>query len=141
MFLNYTEGTFTPDNLTRLADQITRDGEELEKLPLTDYVLSTTWVYAREYPKAHVFHGGKPGGNKFVALDINVIQGGYSATTKMELIRRVTDAIEKYGSLPAGQPRRVYVLIREVAEANWGFDGQLINLEALRDPPTDAEPL
>ena len=141
MFLNYTAGTFTPDALNRLADQITRDGEELEKLPLTDYVLSTTWVYAREYPEAQVYHGGKPGGNKFVALEINVIQGGYSATTKAELIKRVTDAIGQHGNLPTGEPRRVYVIIREVAEANWGFDGVNINLEALRDPPTAAKPL
>ena len=30
MFLNYPEGTFTPQNLNKLADQMTRDGEELE---------------------------------------------------------------------------------------------------------------
>jgi uncharacterized C2H2 Zn-finger protein len=107
MFLNYTEGAFTTDSLNLLVEQITRDGEELEKLPLTDYVLSTTWVYTREYPKAHVYHGGKPGGESFIALDINVIQGGSNATTKLELIKRVTDAIGKHGNLPEGQPRRV----------------------------------
>ena len=141
MFLNYTKGTFAPDALNQLANRITRDGDELEKIPLTDFNLSTTWVYAREYPKTHVFHGGKPGGNNFVALEINVIQGGYSATTKQELIRRVTDAIGEYGELPKGEPRRVYILIREVAEANWGFDGKTINLEELRGPPTDMKPL
>ena len=141
MFLNYPEGTFTPEALTRVATQITRDGEELEGLPLTDYVLSTTWVYTREYPPSNVFHGGKAGGNNFIVLEINVIQGGYNARTKAELIRRVTDTISEHGNLPKGEPRRVYVLIREVAEANWGFDGQSIDLEALRDPPKDTRPL
>jgi len=141
MFLNYTEGTFTPDALNRLADRITRDGVELERLPLTDYVLSTTWVYTHEYLKTQVYHGGKSGGSHFVALEINVIQGGYSATTKQELIKRVTDAIGEYGSLPQGEPRRVYVIIREVLESNWGFDGQTIDLEALRNPPGNAKPL
>ena len=141
MFLNYTAGTFTPEALDRLADEITRHGEELEKLPLTEYVLSTTWVYAREYPKEQVYHGGKSGGNSFVALDINVIQGGYSASTKQELIKRVTDAIGNHGNLPKGEPRRVYVIIREVAEANWGFDGANIDLEALRSPRGDEKPL
>lgn len=141
MFMRYTEGTFTPENLNKLANQLTHDGEELEKLPLTDFVLSTTWVYAQELPKEKVFHGGKPGGQNFVAIEINVIQGGYNATTKAELMKRVTDAIGKYGDLPKGEPRRVYVLIREVAEANWGFDGKPISLEQLRDPPKDAKPL
>lgn len=141
MFLNYPQGTFTPEALDRLANQITRDGEELEGLPLTDYVLSTTWVYAREYAKERIYHGGKPGGNNFIALEINVIRGGYSASTKRELIKRVTNAIEEYGNLPKGEPRRVYVIIREVEESNWGFDGQPIDLEALRNPPADAKPL
>ena len=42
MFLHYTEGSFDPDALGKLADQITRDGEELEGLEMTDFVLSTT---------------------------------------------------------------------------------------------------
>ncbi|ETN41424.1 uncharacterized protein HMPREF1541_03359 [Cyphellophora europaea CBS 101466] len=142
MYLSYTEGTFTPDALNQVVDQITRDGISLEKLPLTPWVHSTTWVFAREYPRAQVFHGGKSTGARgFVALDINVIQGGYSAATKQELIKRVTDTVGKYGDLPTDEPRRVYVIIREVAESNWGFDGQTIDLEMLRNPPEDLKPL
>ena len=121
MYLHYPEGTFTPEALNTVANQITRDGEELEKLPLTDWVLSTTWVYAREYHKEKIFHGGKPGGAKFISLDINVIQGGYSATTKTELIKRVTNTIGKHANLPEGEPRRIYVLIREVAEGTYSM--------------------
>ena len=141
IYLSYPEGSFTPENLTALANQMTRDGEELEGIPLTEWALSTTWIYAREYPKANVFHGGKPADNSFVTVDINVINGGYSAKTKAGLIQRVTDAVEKYGKLPQGEPRRVYVVIREVAEANWGFDGQSIDLHLLRNQPPNMTPL
>ena len=141
MFLSYPAGTFKPDALDKLADEITRAGEKYERLPLTEFVLSTTWVYAREYPKEQVYHGGKPGGANFISLDINVLQGGFNATTKRQLIKSVTDSIEKHGNLPNGEPRRVYVLIREVAEANWGFDGGLIDLEALRNTDPNATPL
>lgn len=74
-------------------------------------------------------------------MEINVIQGGFSASTKQNLISRVTDAISKYGDLPEDEPRRAYVIIREVAESNWGFDGQTIDLEVLRNPAEDAKPL
>ena len=141
MFLHYTEGSFDPDALGKLADQITRDGEELEGLEMTDFVLSTTWVWTREYSKTQVFHGGQSGGSHFVALEINVIQGGFGATKKAELMKRVTAAVEKYGNLPKGEPRRVYVMIREVAESNWGFDGAPIDLEELRHPSKAMEPL
>ncbi|KAK5700664.1 hypothetical protein LTR97_005181 [Elasticomyces elasticus] len=132
--LHYPKGTFTPDALTATATQFTRDGEGLEKIPLSEWAMSTTFIYAHEHAPELVLHGGKPGGNRVVSVEINVIQGGYSATTKTELIKRVTDTIGKYGDLPKEGPRRVYVVIREVAEANWGFDGQNINLEVLRDP-------
>ena len=139
MFLSYPTGSFTPDALDRVVEQVTRDGEALEGLPLTEYVLSTTWVYAREYGEMQVYHGGKPGGNKCITIEINVLQGGYHAASKKELIKRVTDTIGKHAKLP--EPRRVYVIVREVAEANWGFDGQLISLEALRNRSADEEPL
>jgi phenylpyruvate tautomerase PptA (4-oxalocrotonate tautomerase family) len=134
MYLSYTEGAFTHNGLDSLAKKITQDAIELEKLPSDDWVRSTTLIYAHAYPQTHVYHGGKPGGNKFITLDINVIQGGYSATTKTELIKRVTGAIEEHGNLPKDEPRRVYVLIQEVAEANLGFDGNNIDLEVLRNP-------
>jgi len=109
---------------------------------MTPFVLSTTCVYCQEYAPDHVFHGGKPGGSHFISVVINVIQGGYAAKTKAQLIQRVTDAVAKFGNLPEGEPRRVYVIIREVAESNWGFDGAPIDLEDLRDPPNpDAKPL
>ena len=141
IFVSYTEGTFTSSTLDQLCSQITRDGIELEGLPSNDYVSSTTWVWTQEYSKAKVYHGGKSGGAKLVTVDINVLQGGYSATTKSQLIKRVTDAVEKYGSLPSGEPRRVYVLVREVSESNWGFDGSVINLEALRRSDGSETPL
>jgi phenylpyruvate tautomerase PptA (4-oxalocrotonate tautomerase family) len=141
MFLNYTEGTFTQDSRDKVVNELTRAGVHLENLPLTEYVLSTTWVYTREYPKETVYNGGKPVKNNFIGLEINVIQGGYSASTKRALIETTTDALEKYGNLPAGEPRRVYVVIREVSESNWGFDGKLIDLQDLRNPPTGLTPL
>ncbi len=142
MFLHYSEGTFTTEALDGLIPKLTRAGDETEKIPLTDFAVSTTWVYCREVSKDEFYHGGKRGGSKFVTLEINVILGGHSASTKAELIKRATDAIGEYGNLPQGEPRRVYVLIRELAESNWGFDGQPIDLEAdLRHHPADAKPL
>jgi len=98
-------------------------------------------IYTHAYPQDQVYHGGMPDGSKFITLDINVIHCGYSAATKSELIRRTTEAIDKHGNLPKKMSRRVYVLIREVAEANLGFDGKSIDLEALREPPAGLAPL
>lgn len=124
-----------------MVTELTRAGVELEHLPLTEYVLSTTLVYTREYPQGTVYNGGKPSTSAFVAVEINVIQGGYSATPKAELLKRVSDSVGNYFKMPSGEPRRIYVVIREVAEANWGFDGQPLKLEALREPAGTEKPL
>jgi phenylpyruvate tautomerase PptA (4-oxalocrotonate tautomerase family) len=141
MHLSYPEGAFTRDSLDALAVQLTQDATALEKFPSNDWVRSTAAIYAQAYSEGQVYHGGKPGGSRFITLDVSVIQGGYSASTKTELIKHATDAIEEYGDLPKGGPRRVYVIIREVAEANLGFDGKSVDLEVLRDPPAGLEPL
>lgn len=142
VFVSYTAGAFDQDSLDALAEQITHDGGELEGLDMIDFVLSTTWIWCQEFPRTHVYHGGKNTGDKdFVTAQINVLQGGYTEATKKELIKRVTDAVEKYAQLPTGEPRRVYVLLREVPENSWGFDGQPIHLEDLKNPPQDAAPL
>lgn len=141
MHLSYPEGAFTRDSLDALALQLTLDATELEKFPPNDWVRSTAPIYTQAYPQGNVYHGGKPGGSNFITLDVSVIQGGYSAGTKTELIKRATEAIEKYGELPKGEPRRVYVIIREVAEANLGFDGKSVDLELLRNPPEGLEAL
>lgn len=111
------------------------------ELPPNDWVRSAAPIYTQAYPQGNVYHGGKPGGSNFITLDVSVTQGGYSASTKTELIKRATEAIEKYGGLPEGEPRRVYVIIREVAEANLGFDGKSVDFEMLRNPPEGLEPL
>ena len=142
MFLNYPAGIFTNEALAGLVEQLTHDGQELEKLKVTPFVRSTACVFCQEYAPDHVFHAGQPGGSPFISVLINVIRGGFAARTKAQLIQRVTDAVAKFGNLPEGGPRCVYVVIREVEESNFGFDGVPIDLEDLRDPPhPDAKPL
>jgi phenylpyruvate tautomerase PptA (4-oxalocrotonate tautomerase family) len=141
IYVHYPEGSLNANDRDSLVAEITRAGVELEHLPVSEYVLSTTWAFTREYPAGHVYNGGSPVSKAFVAVEINVIQGGYSASTKAALIDRVTTSVGRYFGMPSGEPRRVYVVIREVAEANWGFDGQTIDLEVLRNPAEGSVPL
>jgi phenylpyruvate tautomerase PptA (4-oxalocrotonate tautomerase family) len=141
IYVNYPTGTFAQEALDGLAEQMTNDVIELEKLARTPYVKSTTWVYCREYPRMHVYHGGKTEGTNVISFEINVIEHGFEAATKKELIKRVTEAVAKYAGLKDGQLRPVYVLIRDVPETNWGLFGDPVNLHALKNRPADAKPI
>ncbi len=146
IYMHYPEGTFTQDALRSLADELTTIGLDCEKLSNTPFVRSTTWIYANELPAASVFVGGKPRGiedsdTKVISLDINVFEGGLDETAKRTLIERMTHAVRVYARIEPSKPTPVYILIREVAPAQWGVFGNRITLESLRNPPVDAQPL
>jgi phenylpyruvate tautomerase PptA (4-oxalocrotonate tautomerase family) len=141
MYFHYPEGTFTSESLQLTVSQLSKDGMDCELIPITDFNFSTTWVFCRPYPKELIFHGGKNSGETFISLEINVALGGYSNATKKDLMQRTTDTIAKYAGLPQDQPKRVYVILREVQENNFAFDGEQIDLVKLRNPEKGAQPL
>ena len=141
IYVNYPAGGFEPEVLAPMATVLTTTAEELEGIPFEPRKGSTTWVFCRETPRDHVFHGGQWEGSFVFCVQISVLQGGYSATTKTQLIERVTDIVAKFAKLPKGEERRVYVIITEVTEQNWGYDGRPLDLLQLRNPPADAKPV
>ena len=140
IFIHHPQGSFTPEALDALAQQVSKDGGDLEKLADDPFVRSTTWVYAHEYDPAHVYHGGKPGGTKVITVELNALQGGFDAATKAELIKRVTAAVAKAAGLH-GDILPIYVVLRDVPEQNWGFSGKPLSFDQLQKPPPGATPL
>ena len=140
IFIHHPQGSFTPEALDALAQQVSKDGGDLEKLADDPFVRSTTWVYAHEYDPAHVYHGGKPGGTKVITVELNALQGGFDAATKAELIKRVTAAVAEAAGLQ-GDILPIYVVLRDVPEQNWGFSGKPLSFDQLQKPPPGAMPL
>ncbi len=141
IYINYPKGAFPENALDSLVDEITTIAGECEKLPKTPFVRSTTWAYVKEYSPEAVYHGGKPGGTKVISFEVNAIYGGFDAEAKKELIARFTSAVKKHAGIPAEERAPVYILIREVPAQNWGWAGEPIVLDALRNPPADAKPV
>jgi phenylpyruvate tautomerase PptA (4-oxalocrotonate tautomerase family) len=139
MYLHYPEGAFSASNLQAAVTQLSYDAQEAELIPSTPFNFSTVWVYCRPYPKQLIFHGGKNTGETFISLEINAAQGGFSNATKKQLLQKTTDTIAKFAELP--DPKRVYVVLREVQEDNFGFNGVGIDLVKLRNPDESATPL
>ena len=140
IYINYPEGTFMSEALDALARQVSKDGGDLEKLADDPFVRSTTWVYANEYKTTRVYHGGKPGGTNVVTVEINALQGGFDAATKAELIKRTTEAVAKAAGLK-DDILPIYVVLRDVPEQNWGFNGKPLSFDQLKNPPVGAKPL
>ena len=141
VFMNYPAGTFSENALDALAEEITTTGLECEKLPDTPFVRSNIWVYAKEYAEQRVYHGGKSGETKVIALEVNVVEGALDPDSRKQLIARFTQIVGKHAGIPPQERVPVYIVIRDVPPPSWGMFGKPITLEALRNPPPDAQPV
>ena len=141
IYLNTPEAIFTANARDALAEELTMIALESEQLPTTPYVKSTTWIYVKEYAPTHVYHGGKSGGTGVISLEVNAFEGGLDAQKKESLITRFTAAIKKHAGIADGALVPVYIILRDVSTLNWGVFGDTIQLDDLRNPPADAEPV
>lgn len=138
IYVNCPENTFSAAAKDALAEELTNLALTIEQLPDTPFVRSTVWIYFREYPAGTVYHGGKPAGTKVISLEVNVFSGGYDSSTKKELIQRFTEAIRPHAGIAGGSLVPVYILFRDVPEADWGVFGTTITLRDLHNPPAGA---
>ena len=88
-----------------------------------------------------VYHGGKPGGTRVISCEVNVIEGALDADAKKDMIARFTNAVRKHAGIPPSERAPVFILIRDIPAQNWGMFGQPVTLDAVRNPPAEAEPV
>ena len=141
IYFNCPEGTFNQKARTKMANELTEIALEVEKLPQTDFVRSTCWIYFHEYPKAAIYHGGSNKGANVISLEVNAFKGGLDKEQKQELITRFTNCIHKYNGLEKDAFSPVYIIFRDIEPRDWGVFGKTIQLADLHNPPADAKPI
>jgi len=139
IYLNCPVETFSPRAKNELAEELTTIALNVEGLPDTPFVRSTCWIYMNEYPAANVYHRGVSGGTKVISLEVNAFEGGLDIASKQLLIEKFTISIRKHAGLKPDELAPVYIVIRDVPQANWGVFGKTITLADLRNPPADAK--
>jgi phenylpyruvate tautomerase PptA (4-oxalocrotonate tautomerase family) len=132
MDLTYPTGTFSADACTELVDELTRVLLHAERAPDTDFFRKITWVYVHELPDGTLFAAGRPVPEPTFRLQVTVPQGALSERRKGELVAEATKTIRRAAGIPDEDALRVWVLINEVPEGNWGAAGNVIHFEQLR---------
>ena len=136
MIIHSPAGTFDADDRRQVAKALTALGLECEALPRSAFVRSTVWTYFAEYAADAVFMGEDPASLPVVTLEINVLAGGLNNNSKRKLIKEATAILDRGPTGASVAP--VSVLIKEVAEENWGIFGKQADLAALRTSALDA---
>ena len=139
MLVHAPRGVLDADARTHIATALTDLGLDCESLPKTDFVRSTVWIYFNEYAADAVFMAGRPATVPIISLQVYALAGGLDEAGKRRLIAGATDIFAPYTGSRERIP--VYVVIREVAESDWGLFGKTGSLEGLRAASADLPPL
>ena len=131
--LTYPAGALSAESRTALADELTTVLLRAERAPDTEFFRSITWVYLHELAEGMVLAAGRPVAEPTLRLEVSVPQGALSERRKEELVSEATRVLLDAAGLRESDRMRVWVLIREVPEGNWGAAGQVVRFEQLRE--------
>jgi phenylpyruvate tautomerase PptA (4-oxalocrotonate tautomerase family) len=129
--LTYPRGALAPDAREGLLDELATRLLAAERAPDTEFFRSITWVYANEIDPEALAVGGRPGGDPRFRIQVTVPDGALSDRRKGELVAAVNSAVLEAAGLDESEGLRVWTLIRDVPEGNWGAAGQQVRYQQL----------
>jgi phenylpyruvate tautomerase PptA (4-oxalocrotonate tautomerase family) len=127
--LTYPAGAFTADERTALVDELTTVLLRAERAPDTEFFRSIAWVHVHELPRGCVLAAGRPVTEPTFRVQVTIPQGALSDRRKGELVAEATRVVADAAAL--SDPLRVWVLINEVPDGNWGAGGQIVRFADL----------
>jgi phenylpyruvate tautomerase PptA (4-oxalocrotonate tautomerase family) len=129
--LTYPKGSISEDARADLLEELATKLLAAEKAPDTDFFRSITWVYANEVDPESLAVGGRPGGEPRFRVQITVPEGALSDRRKGILVDAVNQAVLKAAGLAESEGLRVWTLIRDVPDGNWGAAGEQVRYQQL----------
>jgi phenylpyruvate tautomerase PptA (4-oxalocrotonate tautomerase family) len=129
--LTYPKGSLSPEARAELLEELATRMLAAEKAPDTDFFRSITWVYANEIDPDAIAVGGRPGGEPRFRVNVTVPEGALSDRRKGILVDSFNQAVVQAAGLPESEGLRVWTIINEVTDGNWGAAGQQIRYQQL----------
>lgn len=131
--LSLPQGQFNPQQKSELVEQLTRCLLNCDVTRDNPKAKTINWCYLHELPAEHIFIGGVAESRPHYRIDISIMQGAMSDDIKQQVVAEMTQVIlemegEKMNPLNAS---RVWVLIHEISDGNWGAAGHIYRLDDL----------
>jgi phenylpyruvate tautomerase PptA (4-oxalocrotonate tautomerase family) len=131
--LTFSAGALSDDAKRELPKELAAAMLRWEGAPDTEFFRSITWTHVHELPAEAVFTAdGQAELSQFV-VDATVPAGALSERRKGGLVEEFSKLIRDAAGLTEADGVRVWVLIHEVPEGNWGAAGQVVRFEQLRE--------
>ena len=130
--LTFPAGALSDDAKRELPRELAAAMLRWEGAPDTEFFRSITWTHVHELPVEAVYTAdGQAELSQFV-VDATVPAGALSDRRKSGVVEEFSKLIRDAAGLTDADGVRVWVLIHEVPEGNWGAAGQIVRFEELR---------
>jgi phenylpyruvate tautomerase PptA (4-oxalocrotonate tautomerase family) len=124
--------SLTEDARQELARELGATLLRWEGAPDTEFFRSITWAHVRALPADEI---QTPDGvaEPHAVVDITVPSGALSERRKAGLVEDATKLVLDATGWGSDAGVRVWILIHEVPDGNWGAAGQVVRFEQLRE--------
>lgn len=129
----YPEGLYTAQEQDYVAEQLTDCLMRCDVTRGNPKAKEINWCYLHEMPPGKLYVGGDSHISPHHRVDVFVIKGAMSEPVKEQVVHDMTEAV-LFAEGQAASSRnasRVWVLIHEVEDGNWGAAGQIYRLQEL----------
>jgi phenylpyruvate tautomerase PptA (4-oxalocrotonate tautomerase family) len=103
-----------------------------EGAPDTEFFRSITWAHVHALP-ADAMQTPDGAADPHAVIEISVPDGALSERRKSGLVEDTTKLVLEATGWDPKDSWRVWTLIRDVPEGNWGAGGQIVHFEQLRE--------
>ena len=130
--LTITAGSLTDDAKQELSRELGATMLRWEGAPDTEFFRSITWVHVHELP-AEAIQTPDGVAEPHAIVEATVPQGALSDRRKAGLVEDATKLVLAATGWGPEAGVRVWVMIRDVPDGNWGAAGQVVQFEQLRE--------
>lgn len=130
--LTFPAGALSDDAKRELPSQLGAAMLRWEGAPDTEFFRSITWTHVHELPAEAVHTADGQAELSHFVVDVTVPGGALSDRRKGGLVEEFSKLVRDAAGLTEEDGVRVWVLIHEVPEGNWGAAGQIVRFEQLR---------
>ena len=130
--LTIPEDSLSADDRAELARRLGATLLSAEGAPDTDFFRSITWAHVHALP-AEAIQTPDGEGEPHAVVDITVPSGALSERRKGVLVEETTRLVLEATAWGGEAAMRVWTIINEVPDGNWGAGGQVIRFEQLRE--------
>jgi phenylpyruvate tautomerase PptA (4-oxalocrotonate tautomerase family) len=129
--LTITDGVLSDEGKQELLRDLGATLLRAEGAPNTEFFRSITWAHLHELP-AEAIQTPDGEAEPHAIIDVSVPEGALNEERKARLVEEATKVVLEAAGWGEGAGVRVWTLIHDVPEGNWGAAGQIVQFEQLR---------